>query len=50
MQGEIGYTDGPVQSTRSRQAVTEEFLAFRRNPVTADGARYVGGELGNPAK
>lgn len=46
VQGEIGYTDGPVQSTRSRQSVTDEFLVFRRNPVTADGARYVGGELG----
>lgn len=46
VQGEIGFTDGPVQSTRSRQAVTDEFLAFRRNPVTADGARYVGGEMG----
>lgn len=46
VQGEIGYTDGPVQSTRSRQAVTDEFLAFRRNPIAGDGARYVGGELG----
>lgn len=46
IQGEIGYTDGPVQSSRSRQEVTDEYLAFRRNPVTADGGRHVGGELG----
>lgn len=46
VQGEIGYTDGAVQSTRSRQDVLAELQAFRRNQVTADGARYVGGEMG----
>ena len=46
VQGEIGYTDGPVQSTRSRQEVLAELQAFRANPVALDGARYVGGEMG----
>lgn len=44
--GEIGYTDGPVQSVRSRQDVLAELQAFRVNPLAADGARYVGGEMG----
>lgn len=46
VQGEIGYTDGAVQSTRTRQEVLAELRAFRGNPVAADGSRYVGGEMG----
>ena len=33
-------------STLTREAVKKELQAFRRNPVTADGYRYVGGEIG----
>lgn len=46
VQGEIGYTDSPVQSIRSRQDVLAELQSFRSNPLAADGARYVGGEMG----
>lgn len=45
--GEIGFIDQPVQSTKTREAVRDEFLAFRRNPVSADGTSvWVGGERG----
>jgi hypothetical protein len=44
--GEIGFVDRPVQSTLSREAVRQEFLAFRKNPVAPDGGQYVGGEIG----
>lgn len=30
----------------SREQVVQELAAFRRNPVTADGYRFVGGEIG----
>ncbi len=39
-----GTTD--VASTLTREAVKQELRAFQRNPVTADGYRYVGGEIG----
>lgn len=33
-------------STVTRESVKQELRAFQRNPVTADGYRYVGGEIG----
>lgn len=30
----------------SREQVLQELEAFRRNPVTADGYRFIGGEIG----
>lgn len=33
-------------STATRESVKQELRAFQRNPVTADGYRYVGGEIG----
>jgi hypothetical protein len=44
--GEAGWIDRPVRSTLTREAVRQEFLTFRGNPVAADGGRYVGGEVG----
>lgn len=44
--GEAGWIDRPVSSTLTREAVRQEFLAFRSNPVAADGGRYAGGEVG----
>jgi hypothetical protein len=44
--GERGWVDRPVQSTLAREAVRQEFLAFRVNPVAPDGGRFVGGQAG----
>jgi len=44
--GEVGFVDGSVQSTLSREQVRQDILAFRADPVAADGARFVGGEVG----
>lgn len=44
--GELGFVDGPAQSTLSREQVRQELLAFQVAPLAADGARYVGGEVG----
>jgi hypothetical protein len=44
--GERGWVDQPIQSTRTRDQVSKEFLAFQANPVDANGGRYVGGQLG----
>jgi hypothetical protein len=44
--GELGWVDRPVQSTLTSEAVRQEFLAFRANPVTPDGGQFVGGEAG----
>jgi hypothetical protein len=44
--GEIGFIDRSVQSTLKREAVRQEFLAFRSNPLAPDGGQYVGGEAG----
>ena len=44
--GEIGFADHPVTSQRTREQVQQEYQAFRNHPVAADGAVYVGGELG----
>lgn len=44
--GEQGFETHSVQSSLSRADVRQDFLAFRGNPVTADGGRLVGGEAG----
>lgn len=44
--GEAGWIDLPVQSNLTREQVIQEFLEFRKNPVGADGGRFVGGEAG----
>jgi hypothetical protein len=44
--GERGWIDRPVQSTLTTEAVRQEFLAFRSNPIAPDGGRFVGGEAG----
>lgn len=44
--GEAGWIDRPVSSTLSREAVRQEFLTFRNDPVAPDGGQYVGGEAG----
>lgn len=48
--GEVGFVDSPVQSTLSREEVRRAFLSFRANPIAADGARDVGGEIGYVAE
>ncbi len=40
------WIDQPVQSRVTREQVTGEYLAFRKNPVAPDGGQYVGGEAG----
>ena len=44
--GERGWVDQPLQSSLTREQVTNEYLAFRANPVAPDGGRFVGGERG----
>ena len=44
--GEVGLVDGPARSSLSRAQVEQDMLAFRSAPVAADGARYVGSEIG----
>lgn len=44
--GERGWIDRPVQSSSTREQVTNEFLQFRSNLVAPDGGRYVGGQAG----
>jgi hypothetical protein len=44
--GERGWVDRPLQSTLTREAVRQEFLAFRANPVAPDGGRFVGDQEG----
>jgi hypothetical protein len=48
--GELGFVDGPAQSTLSREQVRQDLQTFRAAPVAADGARYVGGEIGYVAE
>ena len=48
--GEAGFVDRPVQSTLSRDEVRQALLSYRANPVAADGARLVGGEVGDVAE
>ena len=44
--GEQGWIDRPVQSSVTRAQVTNEYLAFRGNPVAPDGGQFAGGEMG----
>ena len=44
--GEAGFTTHAMPSAKSRADVIKEFEAWRRNPVTADGWREVGGDVG----
>ena len=44
--GERGWIDLPVKSSTTREQVTNEYLQFSKNPVLADGGRYVGGQEG----
>ncbi len=44
--GEIGFIWHAVPGVKSSDEVRKEFEAFQANPVTADGYRYIGGELG----
>ncbi|MHB1123379.1 MAG: hypothetical protein ACYC0T_11755 [Ramlibacter sp.] len=44
--GERGWIDQPLQSSLTREQVTNEYLAFRANPVAPDGGQFVGGEMG----
>lgn len=44
--GELGYSVHAMPSTTSRADVTKELEAWKRNPVSADGYREVGGEIG----
>lgn len=44
--GEQGWIDRPAHSSLTPRQVSEDYLAFRRNPVTPDGGRLVGGEMG----
>jgi hypothetical protein len=42
--GEAGFTTHAMPSAKSRADVIKELEAWKRNPVTADGWREVGGE------
>jgi hypothetical protein len=44
--GERGWVDRPVASALRSEAVRQEYLAFRANPVAPDGGKFVGGEAG----
>lgn len=44
--GEAGWKDAPFVSSKTREQVKQEYLAFRANPQTADGGTMVGGEAG----
>ena len=42
--GEAGFTTHAMPSTKSRADVIKELEAWKRNPVTSDGWREVGGD------
>lgn len=44
--GEVGYKSHPMPSAKTRAEVQRDYERFKRNPVTDDGMRYVGGEIG----
>lgn len=44
--GEAGFTTHAMPSAKSRADLTKELEAWKRNPVTADGWREVGGDAG----
>lgn len=43
---EAGFKTHPMPSTVTRAQVQNELAEWRKNPVAADGYRYVGGERG----
>ena len=44
--GEVGFQFHAMPSTVTRAQVQKELAEWRKNPVTADGYREVGGEAG----
>jgi opacity protein-like surface antigen len=46
LNGELGYVPAPFHGTLTRDEVERDLASFQRNPVTADGSRFVGGEVG----
>lgn len=44
--GELGFETHAMQSTKSRADVQQELEAFRKNPVTADGGKIDGTNIG----
>lgn len=44
--GEAGFAEHAVTGQRTRAQVQQEFLEFRKNPVTHDGYDFIGGEIG----
>jgi hypothetical protein len=44
--GEAGFTTHAMSSATSRADVIKELEAWKRNPVTSNGWREVGGEVG----
>lgn len=44
--GEAGFTTHAMPAAKTRADVIKEFEEWRRNPVTADGWREVGGDVG----
>lgn len=44
--GEVGFTTHSMRSATTRSEVLNELESWKRNPVTADGWREVGGEVG----
>lgn len=44
--GEAGFEYHPMPAGKTRAQVQQELAAWRANPVTADGWRQVGGEVG----
>ncbi|MEW5882332.1 MAG: hypothetical protein AB1761_18070 [Pseudomonadota bacterium] len=44
--GEAGYRSHPMPSAKTRAEVQRDLERFTSNPVTADGMRFVGGEIG----
>lgn len=46
VRGEAGFSTHAMPAAKTRSDVLQESAAWRRNPVTADGWREVGGEAG----
>lgn len=44
--GEAGFAEHAVAGQRTRAQVQQEFLEFRKHPVTHDGYDFIGGEIG----
>lgn len=44
--GEAGFAEHAFNGPRTRAQLQQEFLEFRKNPVTHDGYDFNGGEIG----